>query len=139
MVGVATTLKWVFDLKEEDRWWCAADPAGSPATATSCTARCLGATSFMYEGAPNYPYPNRWWKMIEQVRHHHLYTAPTAIRGLMRFGDAWPGPSRPVELRLWASVGEPINPEAWRWYHRVIGKGAARLSTRGGRPRPACS
>jgi acetyl-CoA synthetase len=82
-----------------------------------------GATSFMYEGALNYPYPNRWWQMVERYGITILYTAPTAIRGLMRFGDAWPNRHDLSSLRLLGSVGEPINPEAWKWYHSVIGKG----------------
>ena len=76
----------------------------------------------MYEGAPNYPYPNRWWKMVENYSISILYTAPTAIRGLMRFGDAWPNRHDLSSLRLLGSVGEPINPEAWKWYYTVIGK-----------------
>jgi len=76
----------------------------------------------MYEGAPNYPYPNRWWRMIEQYGITILYTAPTAIRGLMRFGDNWANRHNLSSLRLLGSVGEPINPEAWRWYYNVIGK-----------------
>ncbi|NLG96941.1 MAG: acetate--CoA ligase [Chloroflexi bacterium] len=123
MVGIATTLKYVFDLKEEDRWWCTADPGW--VTGHSYVVYgplLLGATSFMYEGAPTYPYPNRWWSMIEKYGISVLYTAPTAIRGLMRFGEAWPNRHDLSSLRLLGSVGEPINPEAWRWYHRVIGK-----------------
>jgi acetyl-CoA synthetase len=76
----------------------------------------------LYEGAPTYPYPNRWWQIIEKYGINILYTAPTAIRGLMRFGEAWPNRHDLSSLRLLGSVGEPINPEAWRWYHRVIGK-----------------
>ena len=76
----------------------------------------------MYEGAPNHPYPNRWWQMIEKYGITILYTSPTAIRGLMRFGEAWPNRHDLSSLRLLGSVGEPINPEAWRWYYRVIGK-----------------
>jgi acetyl-CoA synthetase len=76
----------------------------------------------MYEGAPTYPYPNRWWSMIEKYGINILYTAPTAIRGLMRFGESWPNRHDLTSLRLLGSVGEPINPEAWKWYHRVIGK-----------------
>jgi acetyl-CoA synthetase len=81
----------------------------------------MGATSFMYEGAPTYPYPNRWWSLIEKYGINILYTAPTAIRGLMRFGESWPKKHDMSTLRLLGSVGEPINPEAWKWYHRVIG------------------
>ena len=123
MVGVATTLKWVFDMKEEDRYWCTADPGWITGHSYIVYGPLLlGATSFMYEGAPTFPYPNRWWSMIEKYGITVLYTAPTAIRGLMRFGDAWPNRHDLSSLRLLGSVGEPINPEAWRWYHEVIGK-----------------
>lgn len=124
MVGVYTTLKYVFDVHEEDRYWCAADPGWVTGHSYIVYGPLLiGATSFMYEGAPNYPYPNRWWSLIEKYGINILYTAPTAIRGLMRFGEAWPNRHDLSSLRLLGSVGEPINPEAWRWYHRVIGKG----------------
>ncbi|MBC6936271.1 MAG: acetate--CoA ligase [Chloroflexi bacterium] len=122
-VYISTTLEWAFDLKDEDRWWCAADPGWITGHSYIVYGPLiLGATGFMYEGAPNYPYPNRWWKMVEEYGITHLYTAPTAIRGLMRFGDAWPNRHNLSSLRMLGSVGEPINPEAWRWYHRVIGK-----------------
>jgi acetyl-CoA synthetase len=122
-VGVSTTLKWTFDIKEEDRWWCAADPGWITGHSYIVYAPfILGATNFMYEGAPNFPYPDRWWQMIEHYGISILYTAPTAIRGLMRFGDAWPRRRNLSSLRLLGTVGEPINPEAWRWYHRVIGR-----------------
>ncbi len=124
MVGTYTTLKYVFDIQEEDRYWCAADPGWITGHSYIVYGPLLnGATSFMYEGAPTYPYPNRWWQMIEKYGISILYTAPTAIRGLMRFGEAWPNRHDLSSLRLLGSVGEPINPEAWRWYHRVIGKG----------------
>jgi acetyl-CoA synthetase len=123
MVGVDTTLRYVFDLREEDRWWCTADPGWVTGHSYIVYGPLLmGATSFMYEGAPTYPYPNRWWSMIEKYGITVLYTAPTAIRGLMRFGEAWPNRHDLTTLRMLGSVGEPINPEAWRWYHRVIGK-----------------
>ncbi|MCI0709120.1 MAG: acetate--CoA ligase [Chloroflexi bacterium] len=122
-VYISTTLEWVFDIKDEDRWWCAADPGWITGHSYIVYAPLiLGATGFMYEGAPNFPYPNRWWKMIEEYGITILYTAPTAIRGLMRFGDAWPKRHNLSSLRLLGTVGEPINPEAWRWYHTVIGK-----------------
>ncbi|MBI5688055.1 MAG: acetate--CoA ligase [Verrucomicrobia bacterium] len=124
MVGVATTLQWAFDLKEEDRWWCTADPGWITGHSYIVYGPLLlGATSFMYEGAPTFPYPNRWWSMVEKYGITVFYTAPTAIRGLMRFGEAWPNRHDLSGLRMLGSVGEPINPEAWRWYHRVIGKG----------------
>ncbi|MEI6386879.1 MAG: acetate--CoA ligase [Spirochaetota bacterium] len=122
-VGVAATLKYVFDLKDEDRWWCAADPGWVTGHSYIVYGPLLlGATGFMYEGAPTYPYPDRWWQLIEKYGINVFYTAPTAIRGLMRWGEAWPNRRDLSSLRLLGSVGEPINPEAWRWYHRVIGK-----------------
>jgi acetyl-CoA synthetase len=124
MVGTYTTLKYVFDIQEEDRYWCAADPGWITGHSYIVYGPLLnGATSFMYEGAPTFPFPNRWWQMIERYGINILYTAPTAIRGLMRFGEAWPNRHDLSSLRLLGSVGEPINPEAWKWYHRVIGKG----------------
>jgi acetyl-CoA synthetase len=122
MVGTYTTLKYVFDIHEEDRFWCAADPGWVTGHSYIVYGPFLnGATSFMYEGAPTYPYPSRWWGMIEKYGINILYTAPTAIRGFMRFGDAWVKRHNLSSLRLLGSVGEPINPEAWRWYHKVIG------------------
>ncbi len=122
MVGSATTLKWVFDIKPDDIWWCAADPGWITGHSYIVYSPLVnGATSFMYEGAPTFPYPDRWWKMIEKYKISILYTAPTAIRGLMRFGESWPNRYDLSSLRLLGSVGEPINPEAWKWYHRVIG------------------
>ena len=124
MVGIHSTLKYVFDLKDEDRWWCAADPGWVTGHSYIVYGPLLcGATTFMYEGAPSYPYPNRWWHLVEKYGITVLYTAPTAIRGLMRFGESWPNRHDLSSLRLLGSVGEPINPEAWKWYHRVIGKG----------------
>jgi len=123
-VGIATTLKYAFDLKPEDRWWCAADPGWITGHSYIVYGPLiLGATSIMYEGAPTYPYPDRWWKIVERYGVNILYTAPTAIRGLMRFGDAWVRKRDISTLRLLGSVGEPINPEAWRWYHEVVGRG----------------
>ncbi len=123
-VGIATTLKYAFDLKPEDRWWCAADPGWITGHSYIVYGPLiLGATSIMYEGAPTYPYPDRWWRIVERYGVNILYTAPTAIRGLMRFGEAWVNKRDTSTLRLLGTVGEPINPEAWRWYHEVVGKG----------------
>ncbi|TAK61384.1 MAG: acetate--CoA ligase [Bacteroidetes bacterium] len=122
MVGVYSTLKYVFDLNDTDRWWCAADPGWVTGHSYIVYGPLImGATSFMYEGAPTYPYPDRWWALIEKYGITVFYTAPTAIRGLMRFGELWPRKHDLSSLRLLGSVGEPINPEAWKWYHRVIG------------------
>jgi acetyl-CoA synthetase len=122
-VGIATTLKYVFDLRDDDRWWCAADPGWVTGHSYIVYGPLiLGATSFMYEGAPTFPYPDRWWKLIEKYGITVFYTAPTAIRGLMRWGESWPNRCDLSTLRLLGSVGEPINPEAWRWYYKNIGK-----------------
>lgn len=122
-VFIAATLKYAFDIREEDRYWCAADPGWITGHSYIVYAPLiLGMTSFMYEGAPGYPYPDRWWSLVEKYSINILYTAPTAIRGLMRFGDAWPSRHDLSSLRLLGTVGEPINPEAWRWYYTVIGK-----------------
>ncbi|MBM3887496.1 MAG: acetate--CoA ligase [Verrucomicrobia bacterium] len=124
MVGTYATLKYVFDLKDDDRWWCAADPGWVTGHSYIVYGPLLnGATTFMFEGGPAYPYPNRWWLCVERYGITVFYTAPTAIRGLMRFGEAWPNRHDLSSLRLLGTVGEPINPEAWLWYHRVIGKG----------------
>ncbi len=123
MVGTYSTLKYVFDIKDEDRWWCTADPGWITGHSYIVYAPMLnGATSFLFEGGPSYPEPNRWWRAVERYGITIFYTAPTAIRGLMRFGDSWPEKHDLSSLRLLGTVGEPINPEAWRWYHRVIGK-----------------
>ncbi len=122
-VGIATTLKYAFDLRPEDRWWCAADPGWITGHSYIVYGPLiLGATSIMYEGAPTHPYPDRWWKIVEERGVTILYTAPTAIRALMRFGESWPNRHDLSSLRILGTVGEPINPEAWRWYHKVIGK-----------------
>jgi acetyl-CoA synthetase len=121
-VYTSSTHRLVFDIREEDRWWCAADPGWITGHSYIVYGPLInGSTVFMYEGAPNHPFPNRWWQMIEKYGITILYTSPTAIRGLMRFGDAWPNRHNLSSLRLLGTVGEPINPEAWRWYHRVIG------------------
>ncbi|MGQ9926854.1 MAG: acetate--CoA ligase [Chloroflexaceae bacterium] len=123
MVGIYATLKMVFDIKEDDRYWCAADPGWITGHSYIVYGPLItGATSFMYEGAPNYPFPDRWWSLVSKHSISILYTAPTAIRGLMRFGQAWPSRHDLSSLRLLGSVGEPINPEAWKWFYSVIGK-----------------
>lgn len=123
MVGISTTLKWVFDIKPEDIWWCAADPGWITGHSYIVYAPLiLGATSFLYEGAPTHPYPDRWWSMVAKYGITILYAAPTAIRGLMRFGESWPNRHDLSSLRLLGSVGEPINPEAWKWYYQVVGQ-----------------
>ena len=123
MVGTYTTLKYTFDIRDEDRWWCTADPGWVTGHSYVVYGPLLnGATTFLFEGGPTYPNPNRWWQLIEYYGITTFYTAPTAIRSLMRFGEAWPARHDLSSLRLLGSVGEPINPEAWQWFHRVIGK-----------------
>lgn len=122
-VYTSTTLSWAFDIKDDDRWWCAADPGWITGHSYIVySPLILGATSIIYEGAPTFPYPDRWWRVVEEYGVTILYTAPTAIRGLMRFGDAWVQRHDLSSLRLLGTVGEPINPEAWRWYNTVVGK-----------------
>lgn len=112
-VYTATTHKLVFDIKPDDRYWCAADPGWITGHSYIVYGPLMnGATIIMYEGAPTYPYPDRWWKMVEKYGINILYTSPTAIRGFMRFGDSWPNRNDLSSLRLLGSVGEPINPEA---------------------------
>ena len=123
-VGIATSLQYVFDLNDDDRWWCAADPGWVTGHSYIVYGPLiLGATGVMYEGAPTYPHPDRWWDIIERHGISVLYCAPTAIRGFMRFGEEWPAKHDMSSLRLLGTVGEPINPEAWKWYHKNIGGG----------------
>ena len=122
MVGVATTHDWVFDLKEDDVYWCTADIGwitGHSYIVYGPLAN--GATVVMYEGTPDYPEKYRFWQLIEKYRVTILYTAPTAIRTFMKWGPKYPQSRDLSSLRLLGSVGEPINPEAWMWYHKYIG------------------
>jgi acetyl-CoA synthetase len=120
--GTYATTKWVFDLKEEDVYWCTADigwVTGHSYVVYGPLAN--GATVLMYEGAPDWPEKDRLWQIIERYGVTIFYTAPTAIRAFMRWGTGWPGKRDLSSLRLLGSVGEPINPEAWVWYYRHIG------------------
>jgi acetyl-CoA synthetase len=124
MLGTYLTTKWVFDLKEEDTYWCTADigwVTGHSYIVYGPLAN--GATSLMYEGAPNWPEWDRFWRIVDKYQVNVFYTAPTAIRAFVRAGEQWPRKHKLTSLRLLGTVGEPINPEAWMWYHRVIGKG----------------
>ncbi len=122
LLGTALTHKWVFDIKEEDTYWCTADIGWVTGHSYSIYGPlCNGTTTVMYEGAPNYPREDRFWDIIEKYRVSILYTAPTAIRAFIKWGDDWPKKHDLSSLRLLGSVGEPINPEAWMWYHEVIG------------------
>jgi acetyl-CoA synthetase len=118
------TFKLIFDYHEEDTFWCTADigwVTGHSYIVYGPLA--AGATSVMFEGVPNYPKPDRFWDLVEKYRVNTIYTAPTAIRAMMKDGDEWPNKHDLSSLRLMGSVGEPINPEAWMWYYNVIGKG----------------
>src|SRR5271163_218516 len=122
LTHVLMTMRWVFDLKEEDIYWCTADigwVTGHSYTVYGPLA--AGATVVMYEGAPNFPENDRFWNVIEKYKVSIFYTAPTAIRTFIKWGDSWVKKHDLSSLRLLGSVGEPINPEAWMWYRKVIG------------------
>ena len=122
LVGTYATTKWVFDLKDDDVYWCTADlgwVTGHSYVVYGPLAN--GATVLMYEGAPDWPQKDRFWELIERYGVTIFYTAPTAIRAFMRWGTDWPARRDLSTLRLLGSVGEPINPEAWMWYHANIG------------------
>lgn len=122
LLGAKLTTRYVFDLQEKDVYWCTADigwVTGHSYVVYGPLAN--GATSLMYEGAPNWPEPDRFWEIVEKYRVSVMYTAPTAIRAFMKWGVEWPKKHDLSSLRLLGSVGEPINPEAWIWYHEVIG------------------
>ncbi len=123
MVHTYITSKWIFDLKDTDTFWCTADigwVTGHSYVVYGILAN--GATSLIYEGAPNYPDPDRLWSIVDRYGVTIFYTAPTAIRSFIKWGKDWPRRHRLSSLRLLGTVGEPINPEAWIWYHREIGK-----------------
>jgi acetyl-CoA synthetase len=123
-VGTYITARWVFDLKEEDIYWCTADIGWVTGHSYIVYGPLLnGATVLMYEGAPFTPTPDRFWRIVEKHKVSILYTAPTAIRSFMRLGEEHPRKYAMKSLRLLGSVGEPINPEAWMWYREVIGRG----------------
>src|SRR5436189_1156152 len=122
LTQVYATTKWVFDLKDSDVFWCTADVGwvtGHSYVVYGPLAN--GATSLMYEGAPNWPEPDRFWRIVAKYSVNILYTAPTAIRAFMKWGVEWPQKHDLSSLRLLGSVGEPINPEAWMWYNEYIG------------------
>jgi acetyl-CoA synthetase len=123
MVGTTLTTNWVFDLKEDDIYWCTADVGWVTGHSYLVYGPLSnGVTAVMYEGTPDYPDKDRWWRIIEKYSVTILYTAPTAIRTFMRWGAHYPDACDLSSLRLLGTVGEPINPEAWMWYHNNIGK-----------------
>jgi acetyl-CoA synthetase len=122
LTHVAQTMKWVFDIKDDDIYWCTADIGWVTGHSYSVYGPlAAGATVVMYEGAPNFPENDRFWQIIEKYRVSIFYTAPTAIRTFLKWGDQWVKKHDLSSLRLLGSVGEPINPEAWMWYRKVIG------------------
>ncbi|HLU68105.1 MAG TPA: acetate--CoA ligase [Kofleriaceae bacterium] len=124
MVGCYYTTGLVFDLRDDDVYWCTADVGWVTGHSYALYGALLnGVTTVLYEGAPNHPEPDRFWRIIEKLRVTVFYTAPTAIRTFHRWGDEYPQRCDLSSLRLLGTVGEPINPEAWMWYHRVIGAG----------------
>ncbi len=123
MVGVATTLKNVFDIHDGDLWWCTGDIGWITGHSYVIYGPLLlGTTTLVYEGAPDYPDPGIWWEIVEKYGVTKLYTAPTAIRHLMRFGNKYPKIHNLDSLKILGSVGEPINPEAWMWFYKNIGQ-----------------
>ncbi len=124
LTQAAYTAKMVFDLKDEDVYWCTADIGWITGhTYVVYGPLANGATVFMYEGAPNHPEPDRFWRLIDRHKVTIFYTAPTAIRAFIKWGEQYPLKHDLSSLRLLGTVGEPINPEAWMWYHAIIGKG----------------
>jgi acetyl-CoA synthetase len=123
-VGSYITAKWIFDLRDEDTYWCSAD-IGWVTGHTYVVYGMLqnGASVVIYEGGPTWPEPDRFWRIIQKYKVSIFYTAPTSIRAFMRLGEQWPRKHDLSSLRLLGSVGEPINPEAWMWYREVIGGG----------------
>ncbi len=123
MVGVATTLRDIFDIHENDLWWCTGDIGWITGHSYVIYGPLLlGTTTVVYEGAPDYPDPGVWWKIVEKYGVTKFYTAPTAIRHLMRFGTRYTNLYNLESLRILGTVGEPINPEAWMWYYKNVGK-----------------
>ena len=123
-VGVYATTKLIFDIKPDDIFWCAADIGWVTGHSYIVFGPLMnGVTSVMFESTPTYPQPDRLWSIIEKKKVTILYTSPTAIRGLMRFGEEWPAKHDLSSLRILGTVGEPINPEAWMWYRQNIGGG----------------
>lgn len=123
LLGTTMTSKWVFDLKEDDTYWCTADIGWITGHSYICYGPLSnGATVVMYEGAPNWPDEGRFWEIVEKYQVSIFYTAPTAIRAFIKWGNEWPEKHDLSSLRLLGTVGEPINPEAWMWYHQVIGQ-----------------
>jgi len=118
------TFKWIFDYRDEDIFWCTADIGWITGHSYIVYGPLsAGATTLMFEGVPDFPEPDRFWQVVEKFKVNIFYTAPTAIRAMMKSGPEWPAKRNLSSLRLLGTVGEPINPEAWMWYHTNVGKG----------------
>ena len=140
LVYAAMTHEYTFDYHDGDIYWCTADVGwvtGHSYIVYGPLAN--GATTLMFEGVPTYPDASRFWQVCEKHKVNQFYTAPTAIRALMGKGDEWVAKADLASLKLLGTVGEPINPEAWNWYHESLAEGAARSSTPGGRQKPAAT
>ena len=123
LLNAIMTMKWVFDINDDDVFWCTADVGWITGhTYVTYGPLAVGSTMVMYEGAPTFPDAGRFWKLCQDHKITIFYTAPTAIRALMKAGDDFPNAYDLSSIRLLGTVGEPINPEAWMWYHQVIGK-----------------
>ena len=124
LVYVMQTYKWIFDIRDEDTYWCTADIGWITGHSYIVYGPLVnGATSLLFEGVPNHPRPDRFWEIVEKYRVNIFYTAPTALRALMKEGNHWPAQHDLSSLRLLGSVGEPINPKVWMWYRETIGHG----------------
>ncbi|MBI4973031.1 acetate--CoA ligase [Candidatus Roizmanbacteria bacterium] len=122
MVGIYLTLKWVFNLQSDDVYFCTADAGWITGHSYIVYSPLInGITTFVYESVPDYPDPGKWWSLVEKYKVTKFYTAPTAVRALMRMGGQWPQKYNLTSLKILGSVGEPINPEAWLWYHEFVG------------------
>lgn len=123
MVGIYLTLKWVFNITTDDVYWCTADAGWITGHSYIVYSPLInGVTTFIYESVPDFPDPGKWWSLVEKYKVTKFYTAPTAVRALMRYGDEWPKKYDLSSLKILGTVGEPINPEAWLWYHKTIGQ-----------------
>lgn len=122
-VGIYITLKWIFNIQKDDVYWCTADPGWITGHSYIVYAPLInGLTSFVYEGPPDFPDPGKWWSLLSKYKITKFYTTPTAVRALMKYGDEWPNKFDFSALRQLGTVGEPINPEAWIWFYKTIGK-----------------
>jgi len=122
-VNVLRTIKWVFDIHGDEVFWCTADPGWITGHSYIIYGPLMaGITTVMYEGVPDMPRPDRIWRVVEKYKVNVLYTAPTLIRAMMKYGNKWPRKHKMATLRILGSVGEPINPKAWKWYYKYVGK-----------------